>query len=463
MKKQRHQLTEKEFTTMITHQDQVPDQEKPLFFNETCAFCINGILRDERWDYKTIVNGLWQPNDFRSVMQALFRHQTSEPATIERIDTLRILYETAIKYAELDGWDTDDFREVIGNAASDLYDFYGEIGLLAHILYEAYSHEHMPKKYIPKWLMVQDYEDESYQYGRGIKKLAAFISQSTTVEQIQSQRKDGKRLYDMAVKAGHRHLQGTIVFVIDEVVNYVAEQTQNFYDTQIGVIRFPFERMFFEWAVLANEKLVGLSGIYLKAISENSIEVEIYIDHNQSVEKIKCGCIKLNPAKMANGFQLDEGVFDQYAVMDDFFISNKSLSSHPHYQTPETWNDFLHAITIPTIYALMSIVFMNTQSIEITDHEPYIHPKLAKRHGTKPTKFKMLHIKPERVQYERLSEPKEYQGIMPKHNRRGHWRHTENHPIAQLNGTRWIPATVVGEKKNGTVVKDYNVKPPKSE
>lgn len=112
--------------------------------------------------------------------------------------------------------------------------------------------------------------------------------------------------------------------------------------------------------------------------------------------------------------------------------------------------------------ALKIIALMNCKNIEIIDNEP--ETEFAKEYriymGKNPTKFKTLKLK---LMGKRSKSglPKEYQGLMPLHLRRGNFAtYTEDAPLfGKFTGTFWRPATAVGEAKNGTVIKDYKVIP----
>lgn len=106
-------------------------------------------------------------------------------------------------------------------------------------------------------------------------------------------------------------------------------------------------------------------------------------------------------------------------------------------------------------------------SFELIDRIPDATESLTRRNvrGIPLVKYKELKYKPMGKHYPQNAEPKEYQGLMPLHLRRGHpATYTEAAPLfGKYVGTFFRPATVVGEKKNGVVVKDYKVMPPKQD
>lgn len=103
---------------------------------------------------------------------------------------------------------------------------------------------------------------------------------------------------------------------------------------------------------------------------------------------------------------------------------------------------------------------MNCKNIRLVNHgpDPFTSEDYKTRYGRSMVTYKTLAINPIGKQYN-SSEPKDYQGLMPLHLRRGNFAHyTEDAPLfGKYTGTFWRPATAVGEAKNGTVVKDYKV------
>lgn len=111
--------------------------------------------------------------------------------------------------------------------------------------------------------------------------------------------------------------------------------------------------------------------------------------------------------------------------------------------------------------ALKALSMLNCKNIELMDHEyPTERNEAFQRHWGQPLrKFKTLRVKPIGKQSSNESTPKEYQGLMPLHIRRGNFAtYTDDAPLfGKYTGTFWRPATAVGEEKRGVVVKDYKV------
>lgn len=128
--------------------------------------------------------------------------------------------------------------------------------------------------------------------------------------------------------------------------------------------------------------------------------------------------------------------------------------------------DLLKMVTYIVLYAF---TLCNCKNVELVDLPPNIeHSALHEKHFGQPlAKRKRLRLKPVSKRSNN-GESKEYQDLMPLHWRRGHFKtFTEASPrfgYAHPSniGTFWTEATVVGSEKNGVVVKDYKVEPPKS-
>lgn len=114
------------------------------------------------------------------------------------------------------------------------------------------------------------------------------------------------------------------------------------------------------------------------------------------------------------------------------------------------------------ILALFTLAFLNCRNVVLVDCDPNreASSEYQRNFGKPLTKFKTIALKPIGKRYE-STDPKEYQGLMPEHLRMGGWMHfTEERPAFGKPwgvGTFWRPPTVVGEAKNGTVIKDYKV------
>lgn len=121
---------------------------------------------------------------------------------------------------------------------------------------------------------------------------------------------------------------------------------------------------------------------------------------------------------------------------------------YPHYQ----------------VTVLMTLALLTCKNIVLLDHPSNdADDLLYERHfGVPLTKYKTLVVKSMSKGYERGDQPQQQFDVMPLHLRRGNFAHyTDDAPLfGKYTGTFWRPATVVGNSKNGVVVKDYKVMPP---
>lgn len=114
--------------------------------------------------------------------------------------------------------------------------------------------------------------------------------------------------------------------------------------------------------------------------------------------------------------------------------------------------------------ALMTFALLHCKNIGLaTNRALENHSRIFEREFGNPlTDYKTLTIKPFGNKSEG-NDNKPFQGLMPLHLRRGHFvTYTEDAPAFGKPwgiGTFWKEAVVVGEAKNGVVVKDYEVKP----
>lgn len=203
----------------------------------------------------------------------------------------------------------------------------------------------------------------------------------------------------------------------------------------------PFKDMFLEWDMLYGGETYGM-GVFLEYV-DNEIICEVYEKRNDEMGNIGYFVFYIN----LDGYGLSKMEFDTYDHNNPLFHSSHSYDTHH----------------IAGFVALFTLQFLNCRNIELVDHEP--DPAASReyeRHFGRPlTKYKTLQIKPTGKQYEG-GEQKSYQGIMPLHIRRGNFAtYTDDAPLfGKYTGTFWRPATAVGERDNGIVVKDYEVIAP---
>lgn len=262
------------------------------------------------------------------------------------------------------------------------------------------------------------------------------------VEQIQSQRKEQRRLYDYAIKSGYPEIRGAVVITIDAVVDWIERKGETVSvlmpREELIDIRLPFSKTMLEYEVPED----GIFGIYIVTVDDLHYSVKLFEwsrKFNRGVAVGDC-VVELTP----------EGGYKDNTMV--FTYDTRS---------PFSREDVEKIYRVGLFAGLLAIQSMNSQCVEFIDHEQHIVPRLLKRRGTKPVTFKELLLKPTHVQHEN-NNAKPYQGIMPEHARRGHpATYTEDAPLfGKFVGTFWRKPTVVGERKNGIVVKDYKVSAP---
>lgn len=108
-----------------------------------------------------------------------------------------------------------------------------------------------------------------------------------------------------------------------------------------------------------------------------------------------------------------------------------------------------------------AFALMTSPDVIAVDQEPNWkkNEEFKRITGKSLTRYKILTIKHERLQYVSDKTKSEFQDIMALHDVRAHWRNSLSHPIPQFRRVMFIPSHQRGSEKNGIVVKDYKVKP----
>lgn len=117
---------------------------------------------------------------------------------------------------------------------------------------------------------------------------------------------------------------------------------------------------------------------------------------------------------------------------------------------------------IVSLYALALMSCKNIALVDDAEQPETVQQAYQKEYGVPITKYKRLAIKSSRKVTNKETVTNIVPlGSVPLHERRGSFAtYTEDAPLfGKRVGTFWRPATVVGDKKNGVVVKDYKVKP----
>jgi hypothetical protein len=108
---------------------------------------------------------------------------------------------------------------------------------------------------------------------------------------------------------------------------------------------------------------------------------------------------------------------------------------------------------------VFTLALLNASNVGLVNHEPdpVVNAAYKLKFGRGLTHYKTLAIRT--LNQRGYADPKDYQGLMPLHLRRGNFAHyTDAAPLfGKYTGTFWRPATLVGEEKRGIVVKDYKI------
>lgn len=257
--------------------------------------------------------------------------------------------------------------------------------------------------------------------------------------------KNHRRFYDLLLQdTDFRDLvMGAVVVDFHPIVDYVVENKEIdlFGEIKKVSLTLPFEKLFMEFKYDG-----GYKGILLEQSEE--ILIATYIAHSFKY-------------KSTNWWATWEVSLDEYG----HYVND--VMHHMDYLNAEEKNITKGTIIATFMIAEFALGLINCRNIELIEHEP--DEKLSaihnKRYRFPLTKFKTIGIKSFGREYENESQPKEYQGLMPLHLRRGNFAtYTDDAPLfGKYTGTFWRPATVVGEEKRGIVVKDYKVIPPEDE
>lgn len=155
-----------------------------------------------------------------------------------------------------------------------------------------------------------------------------------------------------------------------------------------------------------------------------------------------------------------EDVFVDDASSFIDLTDNYGFNDYKLYTHEDNFDDLDALITMAE--SVFSLSLLNCRNILLVDQEPdvTISRQYQQQFGIPLIRYKTLAIGAPSKSYS-SAEPKEYQGLMPLHLRRGNFAtYTDDKPLfGKYTGTFWRPATAVGEVKNGVVIKDYEVQP----
>ncbi len=241
-------------------------------------------------------------------------------------------------------------------------------------------------------------------------------------------------------------LHQTPVFVADNVYRHLRTEMESFEFMQVSEwakhlqtsIRPPFPHLFIEATYTHASSAIERYGLWVVADAPgDSVMIYCIVDYD--------GLIARKPTMLVH-LAGDGYFFEAYPV-------------HPNEA------EIVPLSFSPYFTALFTLQLLNCRNVELIDNEPDATLSLAheKRYGNPLTKFKTLRIMS--THKEREDKPQAQFDIMPLHIRRGNFAHySDDAPLfGKYTGTFWRPATVVGNEKNGVVVKDYAVVAPESD
>lgn len=227
-------------------------------------------------------------------------------------------------------------------------------------------------------------------------------------------------------------------------------------------LRLPYPFLFFEWAQpLAPEAdLYAPMGIVVIERDRDCADFD-YVSEGLTKEceyvlymyilfpvrgEFKLVCV--------GALGLDEG----YCLIDS--------AAMPYIETDDDEIMYEELYSYAPSFVIYAIQMMNSSNVKLVDQYPSLKDNaLWKSHTGKPLiKYKRIAIT---QKVKGAVEPNRHMllDVMPLHLRRGNFAHySDDAPLfGKYTGTFWRPATVVGNAKNGVVVKDYKVKPPVDE
>jgi hypothetical protein len=216
----------------------------------------------------------------------------------------------------------------------------------------------------------------------------------------------------------------------------------------------PYDRMWFEWEVPKvnshGEVPKGAghyyaSHIHFAPVNPANLKKGVTVPDNAKFELV-CVLIGaddyelgISPAVVA--YVDKDGNWVGWATSDNF---GEAAQNH-----------IISNLMIP----FMGISLMNCRNVDLEYHEPVVR-RAKKQRREKPVPLAFHTIKlPNQSNKRTQSNPGEPQEIMPFHLVRGHFKtYTKEAPLlGRITGTYWWGPQARGQKKNGIVVKDYEV------
>lgn len=312
---------------------------------------------------------------------------------------------------------------------------------------------------------------------------------------------DGTRLYDRLLDAP----PVDAVISIDNCEEYCFEHGKVFETWKdFPMIRPPFDEAFVECAEAKQPLLCDLGikayGLYMKVLDASKHATLLrFRDHfadmysrvltndsvvdpgggrkmlNFSTKQVFKGATHLiyieliadwfsEPAMVTSAFiPIDEtGAYTKTMILYTPWCVHKRCREmvDPYWRSPNG-NDF----STEYIHTMFSVIMMgmslaNCKNVLLVEKTP--DPSVSKRFkdltGRPMTRYQVITIRSMGVP-STDRKPQQHFDVMPLHLRRGNFAHysTDAPLFGKYTGTFWRPATVVGNEKNGMVVKDYKV------
>jgi len=140
-------------------------------------------------------------------------------------------------------------------------------------------------------------------------------------------------------------------------------------------------------------------------------------------------------------------------------VTGKLFDSLPETLTAYT-NDLPYPVMNDSLWLFFATVFMccnNSNDIELMTPLRGDRRRAQKAGIKEPSPYFLLKVDPTKPRKVYESTGNHTGQKNRAHIVRGHFRHVHDHPLAQFNGTFWIPAHMRGDKDKGIVNKGYRI------
>jgi len=273
-------------------------------------------------------------------------------------------------------------------------------------------------------------------------------------------RKYGGLLDSVLSNLPHSQVEEFAKFIPVKVMDLVDDIQGKSVETVAVNVAPPFSHMFFELGnlVASNQRFSHTDyvlGAFIKsyeAPDDESIDFKWMCDI--------CFVIEWSDGKKKS---FDESV--------RYFVTNKgqlnklgfrSLSRNANIDESNINAQQLVVFSVALRIVFHALSLMNCHNVVLLDDKPNssMSRDYETHFGHPLVTYKTLRIKPTSKSGE-LFGSNDYQDVTSYHIRRGNFAHySEAKPLfGKFSGMFWRPATTVGDRKNGVVIKDYEVKP----